>query len=136
MRIKGITESDLRAALAEASTEFYDDNLQFKREPETKGNWIHFTITIKSSHSPGSARSSSMFNRGRRIAAACWHAHRDVMRAIFKRAPDALLITALARYQGAAGFEHEFPYTGTANAGPPIDPIARQDCCECPRAEY
>ncbi len=131
MRIKGISETDLRAALADASAELYAGNLQFKREPEKIGNFLHFTITVVNSHNPGSARSASMFYRGRRIAAACWHAHRDFMRAIFKRAPDALLVTALARYEGSAGFEHEFHYTGTQNVGPPMDPIARQDCCEC-----
>ncbi len=127
MKIKGISETDLRAALDSASAEFYAGNLQFKREPERSGNFLHFTITVDNTRNPGGARSS----QGRRIAAACWHAHRDFMRAIFKLAPDALLITALTRYEGSAGFEHEFPYTGTQNAGSMIAPRARQDCCEC-----
>ncbi len=127
MKIKGISETNLRVALANASTEFYAGNLQFKREPERIGNFLHFTITVVNTRNPGGARSS----QGRRIAAACWHAHRDFMRAIFKLAPDALLITALARYEGSEGFEHEFPYTGTQNAGSIMVPRARQDCCEC-----
>lgn len=131
MKIKGITEGQLRAAVAIASADYYDSNIVFKREPDKQGNFLHFTITVVNTRNPGGARSASMFNRGRRIAAACWHAHRDVMRAIFKIAPDALLITALARYEGTEGFEHEFPYTGTQNVGPPADPIARQECCEC-----
>ena len=131
MKIKGITDADLRAAVQRASDEFYRGNITFKREPERRGNFLNFTLTVKWSGGSGAARSASMFNRGRKVSAACWHAHRDVMRAIFKTAPDALLITALARYEGAVGFEHEFPYTGTANVGPRIDPIARQDCCEC-----
>jgi len=131
MKIKGITEAQLRAAVQSAGKEFYDDNLQFNREPEKIGNWLHFTLRVKNSSKPGAGRSSSMFSRGRKQVSACWHAHRDVMRAIFRARPDALLITQLAHYEGSAGFEHEFPYTGTQNCGPQADPIARQDCCEC-----
>ena len=127
MKIKGITENDLRAALNDASTELYADNLQFNREPEREGNFLHFTLRVKNSHEPGAARASTS---NRRLVAACWHAHRDVMRAIFRRAPDALLVTALARYEGTAGFEHEFPHTGTQNAGSIMQPRARQNCCE------
>jgi hypothetical protein len=136
MRIKGISEQDLRAAVKTAGAEFYDNNLTFNRHPEKDGNWLHFTLRVHDSKGPGAGRSASHFNRGRRLISACWHAHRDVMRAIFKLAPDALLITALARYEGTDGFEHEFPMTGTQNVGPPIDPIARQDCCECYSGDY
>ena len=136
MKIKGITKHQLMAAVVTAGIEFYDDNLQFNREPEQLGNWLHFTIRVKDSHKAGAGRSASHFNRGRRQVSACWHAHRDVMRAIFRTAPDALLVTGIARYEGSDGFEHEFPATGHANVGPPIDPIARQDCCECPQVEF
>jgi len=132
MKIKGISEAGLRAALAEASAKLYADNLQFNREPEKKGNFLHFTLRVKDCHKIGAARASTS---NRRLVAACWHAHRDVMRAIFRRTPDALLVTALARYEGAAGFEHEFPYTGQQNAGSMMQPRARQDCCECPQAD-
>ena len=45
------------------------------------------------------------FSRGRRLAAVCWHGHREWMREVFKSAPDAIIITALARYTGSANFE-------------------------------
>ncbi len=131
MKIKGITKQQLTAAVVTAGIEFYDDNLMFNREPEQQGQWLHFTLRVKDSHKPGAGRSSSYHNRGHRQVSACWHAHRDVMRAIFRTAPDALLVTALARYEGTDSFEHEFPATGTLNVGPPIDPITRQECCEC-----
>jgi len=133
MKIKGITEPQLRRAVRNTGIEFYDNNLQFNREPERQGNWLHFTIRVKNSHEPGSGRG---FHNNRRLVSACWHAHRDVMRAIFKTAPDALLITALARYEGSDGFEHEFPMTGTQNCGSMMDPRQRQEMCECSQVEY
>ena len=97
MKIKGINETDLRAALTDASDEFYNGNLQFRREPEKVGNFLYFTLGVKWCGGKGAHHTAHM-----RTASACWHAHRDVMRAIFKRAPDALLVTALARYEGSA----------------------------------
>lgn len=128
MRITGIESRELRAAVAKAGAEFYDDNLTFRREPERKGNWLHFTLGVNDSHEPGAHRAAVS---NRRTASACWHAHRDVMRAIFRLAPNAILHTQLATYRGSEGFEHEFPATGTANAGSIMDPQQRQHCCDC-----
>ncbi len=126
MRIKGITEHDLRQAVNTASKE-YDNNIVFKREPERIGNFLHFTLTVNKSADPGGRRSHS----GRCIAAACWHAHRDVMKEIFKRAPDALLITAMARYDGKQDFYYSFPGTGESNIGSMVFPLQMQDACDC-----
>ncbi len=126
MKIKGITESELRAAVQTASDEFYRGNIVFRREPEKVGRFLHFTLAVKGCGGRGAHHTAQ-----RRTAAACWHAHRDVMRAIFKLAPDALLITMLARYEGSEGFEHEFPMTGAQNAGSMMQSRLRQDCCKC-----
>ena len=133
MRIKGIEEIQLRAAVAIAGGLYYDKNLTFRREPKRQGGWLHFTLGVKNCRKPGAHRAAPS---GRRTVAACWHAHRDVMRAIFNIAPDAILHTALASYLGSDSFEHEFPATGTANAGSIAQPIQRQRCCACPDGAY
>lgn len=127
MKIKGITETELRSIVAYVSRTLYGDNLVFKREPENSGNFLLFTLTVLKSKNPGGRRS----NTGRRIAAACWHAHRDVMLAIFEQSPGALLVSALARYDGQADFLATFPSTGRINLGSIVKPL-RADCaCNC-----
>jgi len=126
MRITGISSADLYAALEETSAKLYDGNLQFNREPERQGSWLHFTLRVKTCGEPG-----THIGMHRRTIYACWHAHRDVMRAIFKRAPDATLHTGIASYYGSKGFEHEFPYTAHQNIGSIMQPRERHQACEC-----
>jgi len=127
MKIKGITESQLEQATREASTALYDGNVEL-RNVEHHGPWTHFKLRVNDCHKPG-----THLGHQRRTVSACWHAHRDVMRAIFRLAPDALLVTALARYEGSEGFEHEFPATGYANVGSMMKPRARHEACEWPQ---
>lgn len=43
--------------------------------------------------------------------AVCWHGHRDFLRALFRKLPDARVRTALATYRGAEHFETTYPET-------------------------
>ena len=126
MRIKGITIQELQQALKETNDRLYENNLKFNREPEQTGNWIHFTIRVKKCGDPG-----THIGTHRRTFHACWHAHRDFMRAIFRKAPDAILHTGIASYYGSEGFEHEFPHTASQNIGSMMQPRQRQEACEC-----
>lgn len=59
----------------------------------------------------------SMIGNGRRIAAVCWHGHRDLMRLLFERHPGARLKSALADYRGREDFEAKYLGTrGSTNA--------------------
>lgn len=127
MRVKGISELDLALIVGHVSRVFYAGNLIFKREPETIGRFVHFTLRVKDSKGPGARRSHS----GRRLVSACWHAHRDVMVELFDFAPDALLVTAMARYEGREGFLREYPGTGSVNLGSAFEPMAYRDACDC-----
>jgi hypothetical protein len=49
----------------------------------------------------------SLSGNGRRVAAVCWHGHRDIMRDLFQLHPDARLKSALADYRGAQDFEEK-----------------------------
>lgn len=54
----------------------------------------------------------------------CWHGHVAFMRAVFARAPDATIRSALATYRGMEDFEKR--YRGTAN-------LQKQTCtCDQP----
>jgi len=88
---------------------------------------IQFTITVKSSRGKGGKISPS----GRRVAAACWHAHRDFMKVLFALYPNAILQTMLATYRGVSDFEENFPSTGNINVGSRMYPSYYKDCCEC-----
>lgn len=74
--------------------------------------------------------SASYFNRGRKVHAVCWHGHREFFYALFQHVPDAIVITAMARYEGLVGFEDTYPSTDR-NIGPPVSPIHYSECCTC-----
>ena len=127
MKVKGITTNELHAIVLQVSTFLYDGNLMFNREPDRIGNFLHFTLRVKDSSGKGAHRSAS----GRRTVSACWHAHRDVMYHIFETNPEAILVSALARYNGRDDFGIKFPMTGYANIGSYRDPVLRYECCQC-----
>lgn len=106
----------------------YEDNVRWKREPEWKNGWIHFTLRVASSRGPGHSRA---FYQGRRSVAACWHTHRDFMRILFTLYPDAVLVSRMARYEGADGFRRTFNATGYANRGSMMQPLCARDACDC-----
>jgi len=75
--------------------------------------------------------SASGFHEGRRVAAVCWHGHRDYMRAIFARDPEARIKTSWADYKGSENFERDFPETGYRNVGSMMYPAFAKDICTC-----
>jgi hypothetical protein len=105
----------------------YGGNIIFKRLPERVGRAVAFTLTVRRSDEAGARRSAT----GRRIAAACWHAHRDVLRAIFGVAPNSRVKTAFADYRGVADFEDKFEDTGNSNIGSIVDRVDYRQACEC-----
>ena len=108
----------------------YPGNVRFKNGPDAinkKGTGHRLTLTVNRSAGPGGRRS----NTGRKIAAACWHVHREFMRHLYRIAPDAVIITAFARYEDAEGFENEFEDTGDRNIGSAFEPQSMRTACEC-----
>lgn len=67
--------------------------------------------------------------RPRKVAAVCWHGHRDFMRAVFALEPDARIKTALADYRGAEDFERK--YHDTYGRGNNYN-VAYGQACGCP----
>jgi hypothetical protein len=125
MKIRNVTVEQMEQALAAANKD-YNGNLCWNRF-EPKGKSINFTLRVKSSHALGARISFS----GRHIPSACWHAHRDFMREVFELAPDAVLTSCRAQYEGKAGFEANYPKTGAINIGSMMQPMSFASACEC-----
>lgn len=125
MLLYKVNQATLEAIIEETSKE-YAGNIKLK-SIATHGKGLRFTITVKDSKNVGAKRGVS----GRRISAACWHAHRDLMRNIFKANPDARLKTMLADYKGKQDFENKFQETGYVNVGSYFNPLEACNACEC-----
>jgi hypothetical protein len=61
----------------------------------------------------------------------CWHGHRAFMRALFKVAPHAIIISALARYNGSEDFERKHGATADHPVGSYYDPVTTANLCDC-----
>ncbi len=76
-------------------------------------------------------RRCAVHGNHQRIAAVCWHGHRDFFRALLAITPDAVIISRVARYDGSEGFERTFEPTGDQNIGSRMNPVAHRDACAC-----
>lgn len=123
---RNVTEHELTQAMRDVNKE-YGRNLRFKNGPTCEGRGFRFTLTVNTSAGQGGRRS----NTGRKIAAACWHAHRDYFRALYKLNPSAVIKSALATYEGSADFEAQFEATGDRNIGSAFEPQSMRTACEC-----
>lgn len=138
MQLWKVTQDELTTIVGEVSREQYDGNVTIGEG--TQGSWdtrgkrvehVKFGLRVKDSSGPGARRSVGTFGPSRRMIAACWHLHRDIMLAIFDAFPEARLKTALADYRGRDAFEDEFPETYYANIGSLAFPAYMGDACEC-----
>jgi len=80
--------------------------------------------------------SASMFHEGRKVAAVCWHGHRDFMRALYAEDPEARIKSAVADYRGRQDFEESFGSTGFRNVGSMMYPQFAKDVCSCSYDEW
>jgi hypothetical protein len=139
----GFTEDELRRIIERVSSERYEGNVRldtvtsdrqgrverFKLRTERSGYGTHGDDSA-----PGARRSAPPAYAGgtsRRLTSACWHAHRDILRAIFRSFPRATIVTAMARYEGLQGFEDTYPDTAYRNVGSRMLPAYMPDLCDC-----
>ena len=123
MYAKNATLENLREALDETNKRF-QGNLRFKRL-DTSSRGVIFTLTVKDSRGPGSRVSVGWGNAGRRISAACWHAHGWFFEELFKIAPEAIIDAAGRKVTAAEGNWVDW------NIGPPIAPAYYSNACDC-----
>lgn len=76
-------------------------------------------------------RTSVGFREGRRVHAVCWHGHRDFMRGIFRRDPDARIKTSWDDWRGQQDFEDRMGATAWRNIGSMMYPTFAKDACLC-----
>jgi hypothetical protein len=126
MEIRGATLADFETAVAKVSPD-YGDNLIVHPGSHSNGRLLRARVGVLSSREPGARRSWT----GRRIPAACWHAYRDVLGALFEQRPQATVRTALATYRGREGFERAYPATADLNIGSQMQPAYMPDLCSC-----
>ena len=70
MYAKNTTIGELEQAL-QKTNEIFDGNVIWNRQPEWKGNQLHFTLRVRNSHNKGARRGVS----GKCMISACWHVH-------------------------------------------------------------
>ncbi len=127
MHVWGVSADNIERIVYTVSEGHYDFNVKFKRFPEQVGRAVRFTLTVSKAANKG----GRIGHTGRRIAAACWHVHRDIMVAIMTIFPDARIKTAQADYRGIEDFMDKFASTGYTNIGSQIEPMYFNNACEC-----
>jgi hypothetical protein len=126
VKLYNVNAYQLEEVVHEVSARLYKGNLIFK-ELQGKSTHTKFTLRVADSNGPGARRSAA----GARMVSACWHAHKDVMAALFERHSDARLVSSLATYHGKADFEAKHANTGGNNIGCQAAPVALEDACLC-----
>lgn len=101
------------------------ENILLDIQPEGKG-W-RFTLRPRSTKGQYARRSYT----GRRVNAVCYHGHYIVMQWLFRDAPDAILISTHARYNGAGDFYRLAEGVGDVNIGSMMQPMSYREACDC-----
>lgn len=128
MQVTGLSLEDFERIVKEISAVCYDGNVIVEQEAHAQSP-RRFTARLRTKSSRGSGARMSW--SGRHIPAACWHAYRDVLEALFEEYPQARVRTAMAVYKGKEGFRANYPYTAYKNIGSMMQPAYMPDLCEC-----
>lgn len=130
MTIRGISLEQAEKAAAELGIEFIGSDTSGPR----KGVEASGVLRPVHGSNPYQRISASPLHHQRKVAAICWHGHRDFMRRVFDLNPDARIVSMLADYHGKDAFERNFPATGYRNVGSPMYPVSMCSVCTCPEA--
>lgn len=120
------TQDELNEALRIINKATYAGNIKIRDWKHLSSKRIQFTITVVSSRGPGARRSWT----GRRIAAACWHAHGDLFDALFKIRKDIVIWTDYG-WEGKMKITSEGGNWQDMNVGSLMDPAMMSESCEC-----
>lgn len=143
MIVTGITPMDFAEVIAKLNETTYQGNLTAEigkvhsahrfgarvvpLDSGAKGGWGNLGDIAYNASAPGARRSAT----GRRLKAACWHAYRDVLAAVFDLNPEAKVYTAMAKYIGRDGFYVQYPKTAHTNIGSMAVPAYMPELCDC-----
>lgn len=128
MELIGITIDQFETAVHTVSAR-YGGNLIVHRDAKAiSGRSSRGRVVVRASGGEGARRSWS----GRRGPWACWHAYRDVLSELFDVNPEARIRTSLTTYDGARGFQLNYPATAYKNIGSMVSPAYMPELCDCP----
>lgn len=120
MIARNVTRDELQQAAAYAGV---DVDRSLRANP--KGRGFMFTLA------PVNGRYQRRGHTGRRVHAVCYHGHFAFMDALYRLAPDAVLITAMQRYDGAEDFRRKAGAVAERNIGSMMQPLDYGDACDC-----
>lgn len=131
MKAWNVTKDQLEKAL-EWTSKDWAHNVRWKKQPTLKGKAWEFSITVVNSKEPGGRVKKNGAGGGtRRIAAACWHVHRDFMEYLYLQSKNAVIDTAFIRYEGVMDFLENHEATFDRNCGSQAFPQKYGETCEC-----
>lgn len=120
MKVWNATEAQIREAFDETGLKVYGEWSEYGHGNDITrdGRALRFRLGIDTTQPrnsggflPYQRMSQNYYGNGRKIAAVCWHGHRDFMRALFRLAPEARIKSALADYRGSDDFERSYRAT-------------------------
>jgi len=124
MLIRNVTIADCEKALAIVNDKHGGNgNVVFRdiKIVSSPKNSVRLTLTVRNSRGPFSRTSASMFNRGRRVAACCWHGYGFFMDALPKEA--VIRVGNEKRRPGDKWVDR--------NIGSQMSPMFYSDACDC-----
>lgn len=136
MQVWGVDAETAARTIRDVSISRYDGNLILDGAIRSEGFGrdgsprIRVKLTVRDSSGPGHRVGNRRTSKGNRyrMRAACWHAYRDAIAALFDANPDARVKSALGDYRDRADFEARFAETGYRQIGPGE---MYKDACEC-----
>lgn len=120
MIVRNVTRQQVIDAVNGAS-----ENILLDIAPEGRG-W-RFTLRPRSTKGQYARRGHT----GRRVNAICYHGHYAVMERLFETAPEAILISAMVRYDGVDDFYAKAEEVGGRNVGSIMEPLLYFEACDC-----
>ena len=131
IRGKGVDYTRVVEIINSVSNSMWDGDLILDNSRALGGKNPNYGFTGRIRAKTSGDRCARRSWTGRRGNAACWHAWRDVIRAILTEYPNAVVTTAQARYEGLTGFEETYPGTANNNVGSMMHPAFMTELCEC-----
>jgi hypothetical protein len=143
MEIRNVTAEQLEAAAIMASVrlsaggawgERYRGMIQPVRATRNGGRVWRIVLRTVGTPPKWGRRGFKVCKNGQRSrvpGAVCWHGHRAFMRALYRLAPHAVIISALARYNSAEDFEAKHGETGERPTGYRNSGDTLSDLCDC-----
>lgn len=123
MLIRGLTDGELHGCADKAKV----------RINEIREDGRGFRFTIRPIRTPDGRRKYwQRLNHTleRRVHAVCWHGHKAFYDEVFAVNKDAVVITALSRYNGMDDFENKFQDTACHEIGSQMNPCYISEACD------